>query len=62
MKEIVFNHDNLSDSDIDEVVIRAKALIINSKNEITLGYSRNTYQFPGGHLEEKETLKDEFLS
>ena len=58
MKEIVFNHDNLKEDDIDEVVTRTKALLINDDNEITLGYSHKSYQFPGGHLEEGETLKD----
>lgn len=56
MKEIFYNYDNLTKEDIDEVVIRTKALIINSNNEITLGYSNKTYQFPGGHLKEGETL------
>ena len=58
MKEIVFNHDNLEESDIDEVVVRTKALLINDKDEITLGYSHKTYQFPGGHLEENESLEE----
>ncbi len=30
--------------------------MINSKNEILLGYSYNSYQFPGGHVEEGEPL------
>lgn len=42
----------------DEVVTRTKGLIINSNNEITLGYSHKTYQFPGGHLENNETLEE----
>lgn len=58
MKEILFNYDNLKKEDIDEVVTRTKGLIINSNNEITLGYSHKTYQFPGGHLEEGETLEE----
>lgn len=58
MKEIIFNHDNLKDSDIDEVVVRTKGLIINDKDEITLGYSHKTYQFPGGHLEYGESLDE----
>ncbi len=56
MKEIFYNNDNLKESDIDKTVIRVKALIINSNNEILLGYSDNTYQFPGGHLNESEEL------
>ena len=58
MIEKIFNTDNLSSKDIDEVVTRVKAIIINSKNEILLGYAHKTYQFPGGHLEENESLND----
>lgn len=58
MKEVIYNSDNLTDEDINEVVVRTKGLIINSNNEITLGYSHKTYQFPGGHLEEGETLEE----
>ena len=39
-----------------EVVKRVKVLIINSNNEVLLGYCNNDYQFPGGHVEENETL------
>lgn len=38
MKEIIYNEDNLKDSDINNVVERAKAIIVNSKGEILLGY------------------------
>ena len=58
MKTIIYNHDNLKKEEIDETVIRVKALIINSNNEILLGYAHKTYQFPGGHLEENESLEE----
>lgn len=58
MREILHNHKNLSPEDITETVTRTKALIVNSKNEVLLGYCEKTYQFPGGHLEEGETLLD----
>lgn len=58
MKEILYNYDNLKLEDINEVVTRTKGLIINSNNEITLGYSHQTYQFPGGHLEDGESLEE----
>ena len=58
MKKIFFNTDNLIKEQIDEEVIRVKALIINSKKEILLGYSHDVYQFPGGHLEDGETLNN----
>ncbi len=48
MKEVLYNYNNLTLEDIDETVTRTKGLIINSNNEITLGYSNKTYQFPGG--------------
>lgn len=54
MQEIFINKDNLTSGQIDKEVTRVKALIINSKNEILLGYSYNEYQFPGGHLEAGE--------
>jgi len=56
MKQIVDNKYNLTDSDITEVVKRVKVLLINSNNDILLGYSHNNYQFPGGHVEDNETL------
>ena len=58
MINFVTNRNNLKESDITETVIRVKALLINSKNEILLGYSHNDYQFPGGHIEENESLID----
>lgn len=57
MKEIIYNYDYLKDEDITEVVIRTKALIINNKN-ILLGNENNIYQFPGGHLENKENFEE----
>lgn len=51
-----YNKDNLTKEDITETVIRVKMLLVNSKDEILLGFCYNTYQFPGGHLEKGETL------
>lgn len=56
MRTIITNWNNLDESDITEVVTRVKLLIVNSNNEILLGYSHNTYQFPGGHVEKGEKL------
>lgn len=58
MKEVKFNDDNINENNIDKVVVRTKALLINDKNEILLGFCDNTYQFPGGHLEEGESLEE----
>ena len=58
MKEIIINKDNLTEEDITEVVKRVKVLIVNSKDEVLLGYSNHDYQFPGGHVEEGESLEE----
>lgn len=56
MKMIIKNDYNLKDEQITETVKRVKILLVNSNNEVLLGYSHNTYQFPGGHVEDGETL------
>lgn len=58
MKTIIDNKDNLIINDITDQTIRVKALIVNDKDEILLGYSFGEYQFPGGHLEENESLNE----
>lgn len=58
MIEKVINYDNLTLDDIDSIVTRVKAVIINSNNEVLLGYAHKTYQFPGGHLESNEDMND----
>ena len=56
MIEVVKNNHNINDSEINETVIRVKALIINSNGSILLGHSHCEYQFPGGHVLENEGL------
>jgi len=56
VKQIINNKYNLTDEDMTEIIKRVKVLLINSDNEVLLGYSHNNYQFPGGHVEQKETL------
>lgn len=56
MKEIVTNNYNLKEEDMTEVVKRVKVLLINSNDEVLLGYSHNEYHLPGGHVEENEEL------
>ena len=56
MRKIITNKYSLTDADMTEVVKRVKVLLVNSNNEVLLGYSHNNYQFPGGHVEQNETL------
>ena len=58
--EKIYNPDNLIDDDITETTTRSRGIIINSQAKILLCYSNGLshYEFPGGHLEENETLLD----
>lgn len=58
MKRLISNKDNIKNEEITELIKRVKLLIINSKKEMLLGYANNTYQFPGGHVENNETLTE----
>ena len=58
--EKIYNSDNLTFEEIDEKTARARAIIINSNNEVLMCYSNGLqhYEFPGGHLEKGESLED----
>lgn len=58
MKIVVHNDDNLNETDINEKIYRSRGVIINSQKEILLGYCKGTYQFPGGYLEQGETIEE----
>ena len=58
MKIKIINYNHIKDEDILDRVIRVKALMINSKKEILLASAYTTIQFPGGHLEEGESLEE----
>ena len=58
MEKIITNDYNLKEEDITEIVTRVKVLLINSNNELLLGYSGNEYHCPGGHVEDGESLID----
>lgn len=58
MKEIIYNHENVSEEEINRVVKRAKVLMINSRDEILYAYSNNHYFFVGGRVEENETFEE----
>lgn len=58
MKEIIRNINNLKEEEMTDFATKVKLLLVNSCNEILLGYSHHEYQFPGGTLEAGETLMD----
>ena len=58
MREIIINDNHLNDDDIEMQVIRVKGLIINSNGKILLAHNNNTYQFPGGHIDDGESIDE----
>ncbi len=55
MKEIIYNDEQLNDNEIDEWVCRAKVLVVNSKDEILIAHTDDSYYFLGGHVDGNET-------
>lgn len=58
MKELIINKDNLKQEDVQEVVTRVKAIMINEQNDVLLAYCDDDYQFPGGRLKNGEDIYD----
>lgn len=58
MRKIVINENHLKESEMEMKVIRVKGLLFNSKGKILLAHNNYTYQFPGGHKENHETLDE----
>ena len=62
MKTIIINDNNINEKDIDYSVTRVKAIILNSENNVIMAHNNNTFQLPGGHVEQedlKEALRRE---
>lgn len=55
MKTIIYNDDYLNRKDINKEVRRAKAIIINSNDELLLASTNDNYYLVGGHVEDNES-------
>lgn len=58
MKKIIINDHNLTEEEMELKVIRVKGLLINSIGKILIAHNNDTYQFPGGHKEDNETIDE----
>ena len=47
MKTKIINYNHIKEEEINDKVIRVKALMLNSKEEILLAEAYTTIQFPG---------------
>jgi len=61
MKEIIHNEDNLKQENINNVVKRAKVLIINSNDEFLLAKVNNDIHVVGGHVDKNETDQETII-
>lgn len=57
MRELIINDENLKDEEMDGIVTRVKAFIINSDNKVFVARSNGGCQLPGGHVERNETYE-----
>lgn len=57
MRELIINDENLKDEEMDGIVTRVKAFIINSDNKVLVARSNGGCQLPGGHVERNETYE-----
>ena len=55
MKEIIHNEKNIHEADVNTVIKRAKLVVENSKGEILLGHTDDSYYLLGGHVEGEES-------
>ena len=55
MKEIIYNEDKIKDEEIHEWVKRAKLLVVNSKDELLLAHTDDSYYLLGGHVDGDES-------
>ena len=55
MKEVVYNYDHLTDSDITRVVKRAKIVVENSNGQFYMGTNDDSCHLLGGHVLDGES-------
>lgn len=58
MKRRIINDDNIDITKVQDTVIRVKGLMVNEKQELLVIHNNYTYQFPGGHWRESESLEE----
>lgn len=58
MKEIIHNSDNLTESDINNYIDRAKMVVENGSGELLLASTKGNYYLIGGHVENNESFDE----
>lgn len=55
MKIVIHNENNVKDEEVNNIVKRAKLLVENSKGDLLLGHTDDSYYLLGGHVENNES-------
>lgn len=58
MNEIIYNHDNLKEEDINNYIDRAKMVVENDNGELLFACTENNYFLIGGHVEKNESFDE----
>lgn len=58
MKRRIINDDKIDITEVKDTVIRVKGLMVNENQELLVIHNNYTYQFPGGHWRENESLEE----
>ncbi len=56
--KLIINKDNLEKKDIKTKIHKVRAIIYSKKGKIYITNMDNSYNLPGGHVENKEDIKD----
>lgn len=59
--KIIINEENLKKNDIEEFNIKARAILLNEKEELLIGNYGGTYLLPGGKIDKNEKIIDGLL-
>lgn len=54
METVIYNTGNLAKDEIDDCVKKARAVLVNNKNEVLLARYANMYMLPGGSVDTKK--------
>lgn len=57
MEKIIFNDNNLSINNIDDKVVRARVVIVDSLNNVIISFYNKIYLFPGGKIDKGEFIE-----
>lgn len=56
MEKIIFNGDNLASEQINENVMKSRAIIVNSNGELLLCKYADMYFLPGGKIDDERSM------